>query len=71
MRAILTGPDVLLLDEPTSALDAESAGMVFSIIERLNTEEGKTLIIVTHSDYSPAVPRVRKCIFRNGNLECA
>lgn len=71
MRAILTGPDILLLDEPTSALDAESAAMVFSIIERLNTEEGKTLIIVTHSDYSPAVPRVRKCIFRNGNLECA
>ena len=71
MRAILTGPDMLLLDEPTSALDAESAAMVFSIIERLNTEEGKTLIIVTHSDYSPAVPKVRKCIFRNGNLECA
>jgi putative ABC transport system ATP-binding protein len=71
MRAILNEPDVLLLDEPTSALDADSAAMVFSIVERLNTEEGKTVLIVTHSDYSPAVPKVRKCIFRNGNLECA
>jgi putative ABC transport system ATP-binding protein len=71
MRAILTGPDMLLLDEPTSALDAESAAMIFSIIERLNTEEGKSLVIVTHSDYSPAVPKIRTCIFRNGTLECA
>jgi len=71
MRAILTEPDVLLLDEPTSALDAESAAMVFSIIERLNTEEGKTVLIVTHSDYQPDVPQARSCTFRNGNLECA
>ena len=71
MRVILTDPDVLLLDEPTSALDAESATMVFSIIERLNTEEGKTVLIVTHSDYQPDVPQARSCTFRNGNLECA
>lgn len=71
MRAILTEPDALLLDEPTSALDAESAAMVFSIIERLNTKEGKTVLIVTHSDYQPDVVQARSCIFRNGNLECA
>jgi putative ABC transport system ATP-binding protein len=71
MRVILTGPDMLLLDEPTSALDADSAAMVFSIIERLNTEEGKTLLIVTHSDYQPAVSQVRSCTFRNGKLECS
>jgi putative ABC transport system ATP-binding protein len=57
MRAILTGPDMLLLDEPTSALDAESAAMVFSIVERLNSEEDKTVLVVTHSDYQPAVPK--------------
>ncbi|HHE31103.1 MAG TPA: ATP-binding cassette domain-containing protein [Chlorobaculum parvum] len=71
MRAILTEPDALLLDEPTSALDAESAAMVFSIIERLNTEEGKTVLIVTHSDYQPEVPWARSCTFRSGNLECS
>ncbi|RXK84108.1 ATP-binding cassette domain-containing protein [Chlorobaculum sp. 24CR] len=71
MRAILNEPDALLLDEPTSALDAESAAMVFSIIERLNTDEGKTVLMVTHSDYQPDVPQARSCTFRNGNLECA
>jgi putative ABC transport system ATP-binding protein len=71
MRAILNGPDMLLLDEPTSALDAESATMLFSIIERLNTEEGKALIIVTHSDYQPAVSQAKSCTFRNGKLECS
>ncbi|NTW54628.1 MAG: ATP-binding cassette domain-containing protein [Chlorobaculum sp.] len=71
MRAILNEPDMLLLDEPTSALDSDSAAMLFSIIERLNTEEGKTLVIVTHSEYQPAVPQARSCTFRNGKLECA
>ncbi|MGC8775431.1 MAG: ABC transporter ATP-binding protein [Chlorobaculum sp.] len=71
MRAILTEPDVLLLDEPTSALDTESASMVFSIVERLNTGEGKTVLIVTHSEYLPAVPQARSCTFRNGKLECS
>ncbi len=51
MRAILQEPLMLLLDEPTSALDQESASMVFSIMERLNVEQRKTLITVTHSDY--------------------
>jgi putative ABC transport system ATP-binding protein len=53
MRALLQQPQLLLLDEPTSALDHESASMVFAIIERLNTEDRKTLITVTHSDYKP------------------
>ncbi len=53
MRALLQEPLLLLLDEPTSALDQESASMVFSIMERLNTEERKTLITVTHIDYKP------------------
>jgi putative ABC transport system ATP-binding protein len=70
MRAILNEPDALLLDEPTSALDAESAAMVFSIVERLNTEEGKTVLIVTHSDYHPPVTLARSCNFCNGNLDC-
>jgi putative ABC transport system ATP-binding protein len=71
MRALLQGPELLLLDEPTSALDRESATMVFSIIERLNTEEGKTVIVVTHSDYSPQVPRTKRYILRDRKLEPA
>ncbi|MBM3163061.1 MAG: ATP-binding cassette domain-containing protein [Chlorobi bacterium] len=53
MRAILQQPDLMLLDEPTSALDPESAAMVFSIMERLNTERKMTILGVTHSDYRP------------------
>ena len=53
MRALLQNPLLLLLDEPTSALDQDSAAMVFSIMESLNTEHGKTLITVTHIDYKP------------------
>ncbi|NTW52896.1 MAG: ATP-binding cassette domain-containing protein, partial [Chlorobiaceae bacterium] len=65
MRTLLTGPEILLLDEPTSALDKESAAMVFSIIERLNAEEGKTVITVTHSDYLPSVPNPKSFVLRN------
>ncbi|PWW83093.1 ABC transporter [Prosthecochloris marina] len=52
MRALLLDPEILLLDEPTSALDAKSASMVFSIVEHLNTRQGKTIIMVTHSNRS-------------------
>jgi putative ABC transport system ATP-binding protein len=69
MRTLLLGPEILLLDEPTSALDKESAAMVFSIIERLNTEKGKTVITVTHSDYSPSVPHQTSFMLRNHKLE--
>ena len=53
MRALLLDPEILLLDEPTSALDAKSASMVFAIIEHLNAEQGKTILMVTHSDFLP------------------
>jgi putative ABC transport system ATP-binding protein len=68
MRTLLLGPEILLLDEPTSALDKESAAMVFSIIERLNSQEEKTVIIVTHSDYSPSVPHPKSFMLRNHKL---
>jgi putative ABC transport system ATP-binding protein len=65
MRAILQDPQLLLLDEPTSALDRESASMVFSIMERLNAEQGKTMITVTHLDYKPE--KVRPMTYRLDN----
>ncbi|UZJ42539.1 ATP-binding cassette domain-containing protein [Prosthecochloris sp. SCSIO W1101] len=52
MRALLLDPEILLLDEPTSALDEKSASKVFAIIEHLNSEQGKTILMVTHSDHS-------------------
>lgn len=68
MRALLQDPLLLLLDEPTSALDQESAAMVFSIMERLNMEEGKTLITVTHTDYKPVKKRPLNYMLDNRRL---
>ena len=47
-RAIVTDPTVLLADEPTGDLDAESAAAVLRLIDRLNEEFQKTIVMVTH-----------------------
>lgn len=47
-RAIVTDPEILLADEPTGDLDAHSADEVLAILERLNREFKKTVIMVTH-----------------------
>jgi putative ABC transport system ATP-binding protein len=68
MRALLASPELLLLDEPTSALDRESAAMVFSIIERLNIEEGRSVIMVTHSDYQPSGGNAKRYLLEHCKL---
>ncbi|MEI8032492.1 MAG: ABC transporter ATP-binding protein [Chlorobiaceae bacterium] len=70
MRALLQEPVLLLLDEPTSALDKESAAMVFAIMERLNTRQQRTLITVTHLDYTPETLRPRTCTLAGRTLVC-
>jgi putative ABC transport system ATP-binding protein len=47
-RAIVTDPTILVADEPTGDLDRASAEEVLDLMERLNTELGKTIIMVTH-----------------------
>lgn len=47
-RAIVTDPALVLADEPTGDLDAQSADEVLSILEKLNRQFGKTVIMVTH-----------------------
>jgi len=53
-RAIVTDPDVILADEPTGNLDASSAKDVLSLLQRLNHDFGKTIIMVTHDPHSAA-----------------
>jgi putative ABC transport system ATP-binding protein len=47
-RAIVTDPTILVADEPTGDLDRVSAGDILALIGRLNSEFGKTVIMVTH-----------------------
>lgn len=47
-RAIVADPPILVADEPTGNLDHESAEGVLGLLERLNKEFGKTILMVTH-----------------------
>lgn len=47
-RAIVTDPEILVADEPTGDLDRVSAEEIMDLMDRLNIESGKTIIMVTH-----------------------
>ncbi len=47
-RAVITDPTMLVADEPTGDLDRVSAGEILDLMERLNAESGKTIVMVTH-----------------------
>ncbi|MFP5223308.1 MAG: ABC transporter ATP-binding protein [Acidobacteriota bacterium] len=47
-RAIVTDPDILVADEPTGDLDRVSAEDILHLLDRLSSELGKTIIMVTH-----------------------
>jgi len=51
-RAIVTDPTLLLADEPTGDLDAKSAGEVLTLLQRLNKEYKKTIVMVTHDPHA-------------------
>ncbi|MBL8236316.1 MAG: ABC transporter ATP-binding protein [Bryobacterales bacterium] len=51
-RAIATDPDILIADEPTGNLDAQSAKDVMTMLQKLNRDFGKTIIMVTHDRHA-------------------
>jgi putative ABC transport system ATP-binding protein len=47
-RAIVSDPKLLLCDEPTGDLDRETAGEILAMLQTLNKDLGKTIVMVTH-----------------------
>ncbi len=53
-RAIVTDPTLLLCDEPTGDLDRKAGDEILDLLEGLNREHGKTIIMVTHDPHASA-----------------
>ncbi|HKV70651.1 MAG TPA: ABC transporter ATP-binding protein [Gemmatimonadales bacterium] len=51
-RAIATDPQILVADEPTGDLDRKSAEEILTLLERLNQEHKKTIVMVTHDPHA-------------------
>lgn len=49
-RAMSNNPSIILADEPTGALDSRTGRKIMDIFHRLNREEGKTIVLITHSN---------------------
>lgn len=48
-RALCNDPSIILADEPTGALDSETGHTIMDIFHKLNSEQGKTIVLITHS----------------------
>ena len=48
-RAMANNPAIILADEPTGALDSRTGRMIMDIFQKLNQEQGKTIVLITHS----------------------
>ena len=56
-RALVSDPRILICDEPTGDLDRKTADEVLTLLQRLNEEFGKTIVMVTHD---PAAAKYAK-----------
>lgn len=59
-RAVVTDPAIIVADEPTGDLDRISAKEVLGLMDRLNVEFGKTIIMVTHDPHAAEKARTIK-----------
>ena len=66
-RAFMMQPAVLLADEPTGNLDSENGSHVMQLLLKLNSEQGATLVLVTH-DRELAVHADRKIHLKDGKI---
>ena len=69
-RAIVSDPTLLLCDEPTGDLDRKSGDEILDLLQALNQQQGKTIIMVTHDPHAAA--RARRILHLDkGQLDAA
>ena len=66
-RAMANDPAIILADEPTGALDSKTGRMVMDLFHRLNREQGKTIVLITHNQ-ELAAETSRELTMRDGIL---
>jgi len=62
-RGIVTGPTLLLCDEPTGDLDRKSGDEILDLLQGLNRQHGKTIVMVTHDPHASA--RAARTVYLN------
>ncbi len=67
-RAIATDPELIMADEPTGDLDRESSNEIMKLLAQLNSEMGKTILVVTH-DHAAAKCAKRVLHLDKGELQ--
>jgi zinc transport system ATP-binding protein len=67
--ALLQQPDVLLLDEPTAGVDAGFEDTIYSLIRRVQTERGTTVLLVSH-DLSVVYRYAQNVLCLNTSVVC-
>ena len=66
-RSLANSPAIILADEPTGALDSKTGRVVMDIFHKLNQEQGKTIVLITHSP-ELANETQRIVTLRDGNI---
>jgi ABC-2 type transport system ATP-binding protein len=67
--ALVNDPDVIFLDEPTTGLDPQMRHHLWDLIRRLNTDEGKTIVITTHYMEEAELLADRIAIIDHGQIQ--
>lgn len=67
-RALMNDPDIIFADEPTGNLDSKSGMEILSLLREINHDQGKTILMVTHSDEAASYSN-RTIYVRDGVVE--
>ena len=66
-RAMANDPSIILADEPTGALDSKTGRKIMDLFHKLNVEQGKTIVLITHSP-ELAAETGRIITIKDGNI---